>query len=501
MMLNNPIASWNVIIAGCNKRGFDLEALASNMLKDFSLKPDKFTLASILSACANLEKAICDLKSQYHCFTALLDGYIKLGDIKPARQIFDSLRDRDVVAWTALIVGYVRNGLNNDVLELFRLMIKEGPKPNNYTFAAILSVSSTMVSLDQGKQIHASAMRSGEVLSVSVSNSLITMYSKGGSINAAKKKITERDIASWNVIIAGRNKRGFDLEALASNMLKDSSLKPDKFTLASILSACANLEKAICDLKSQYHCFTALLDGYIKLGDIKPARQIFDSLRDRDVVAWTALIVGYVRNGLNNDVLELFRLMIKEGPKPNNYTFAAILSVSSTMVSLDQGKQIHASAMRSGEVLSVSVSNSLITMYSKGGSINAAKKVHKNVDLAKVAAERLLLIDPENNGAYSALANLYSAHGKWEDAARVRKSMKDRGVKKEQQGFSRIQIQNTVHVFGIEDGMHPQKDAIYKMTEKIRKEINWGKKKLLGFIPDTQSVLNDLEGKGERTDS
>ncbi|PON33527.1 Tetratricopeptide-like helical domain containing protein [Trema orientale] len=209
--------------------------------------------------------------------------------------------------------------------------------------------------------------------------------------------------------------------------------------------------RAICDLKSQYHCFTALLDGYIKLGDIKPARQIFDSLRDRDVVAWTALIVGYVRNGLNNDVLELFRLMIKEGPKPNNYTFAAILSVSSTMVSLDQGKQIHASAMRSGEVLSVSVSNSLITMYSKGGSINAAKKVfnlinrsgdtvHKNVDLAKVAAERLLLIDAENNGAYSALANLYSARGKWEDAARVRKSMKDWGVKKEQQGFSWIQI-------------------------------------------------------------
>ncbi|PON33526.1 Pentatricopeptide repeat [Trema orientale] len=68
---------------------------------------------------------------------------ISLGDIKPARQIFDSLRDRDVVAWTALIVGYVRNGLNDDVLELFRLMIKEGPKPNNYTFAAILSVSST----------------------------------------------------------------------------------------------------------------------------------------------------------------------------------------------------------------------------------------------------------------------------------------------------------------------------------------------------------------------
>ncbi|MCI20780.1 pentatricopeptide repeat-containing protein, partial [Trifolium medium] len=67
--------------------------------------------------------------------------------------------------------------------------------------------------------------------------------------------------------------------------------------------------------------------------------------------------------------------------------------------------------------------------------------VHKNVDLAKVAAEKLLLIDPNNSGAYSALANTLSACGKWDDAAKIRRLMKDRAVKKEQ-GFSWVQIQN-----------------------------------------------------------
>ncbi|KAI6692031.1 hypothetical protein NL676_019741 [Syzygium grande] len=121
------------------------------------------------------------------------------------------------------------------------------------------------------------------------------------------------------------------------------------------------------------------------------------------------------------------------------------------------------------------------------GSLLASCRVYKNVELAKFAAEKLLIIDPDNSGAYSALANLYMVCRKWEDAAKVRKSMKDRGVKKEQ-GTSWFQLRNEVHVFGVEDGLHPQKDAIYQTIDKIWKEI-----KKMGFVPDTESVMHDLE--------
>ncbi|PON32779.1 DYW domain containing protein [Parasponia andersonii] len=470
-MTERDIVSWNVIIAGYNQHGFDTEALAffSNLLQDYSLKPDKFTMASILSACANLERL--ELGKQIHAqiirnefetsvavrnalismyakcgalevakkilersrnssvnviaFTALLDGYIKLGDINPARQIFDSLINRDVVAWTAMIVGYVRNGLNNDALELFRLMIGEGPKPNNYTFAAILSVSSTMASLDHGKQIHASAIRLGEVMSISVSNSLISMYSKGGSISAAKKV--------FNMIY-----------------------------------------------------------------------------RFRDTVSWTSMIISLAQHGLGEESIQLFETMLGLGMKPDHITYVGVLSACTHVGLVEQGRSYY-NMMRNVHKIEPTLSHyaCMIDLFGRAGllqeafhfiesmpiepdvvawgSLLSSCKVHRNVGLAKVAAERLLLIEPENSGAYSALANLYSACGKWEDAAGVRKSMKDRGVKKEQ-GFSWVQIQNTVHVFGVEDGVHPEKDAIYKMMEKIWKEI-----KKLGFIPDTQSVLHDLE--------
>ncbi|TQE04533.1 hypothetical protein C1H46_009840 [Malus baccata] len=453
-MKERDIVSWNSLIAGYNQHGLDMETLTtfSCMLQDSVLQPDKFTLASILSACANLEKL--ELGKQIHAhivraelgtydavknalitmyaksgglaiaqkileqcvtsdlnviaFTALLHGYIKLGDIMPARQIFDALRDRDVVAWTVMIVGYVQNGLNNDALELFMSMIKLGPKPNSYTLAAMLSVSSSLASLDHGKQIHASAMRSGEVHSVSVSNALISMYSKAGSISGAKKV--------FNLIYS-----------------------------------------------------------------------------NRDTVSWTSMIIALVQHGHGEDAIELFEKMLSHGIKPDHITYVGVLSACIYVGLVEQGRSYY-NLMRNVHKIEPTHSHyaCMIALLRRAGllqeafnfiqslpvepdviawgSLLSCCKVHKNVDLAKVAAERLLLIDPDNSGAHSALANLYSACGRWEEAAQVRRSMKNKGVKKEQ-GFSWIQIQNKVHVFGVDDGVHMQKEAIYKMMEKIWKEI------------------------------
>ncbi|KAL3584082.1 hypothetical protein D5086_015143, partial [Populus alba] len=387
-------------------------------------------------------------------------------------------------------------GRFEDAIKIFVDMVKDKVLPTQFTLTNVLASCAATGSRGIGKKVHSFVVKLGLHACVPVANSLLNMYAKTGDLKMAKvvfdrmklrntsswnamislhmncgrvdlalaqfELLSERDIVSWNSMIAGCNQHGFDNEALQffSSMLKDTSLKPDRFSLASALSACASLEKL--SLGKQIHgyivrtmfdasgavgnalismyaksggveiarriieqsgisdldviAFTALLDGYVKLGDITPARQIFNSLKDPDVVAWTAMIVGFVQNGLNNDAIE----------------------------------------------------------------------VYKNVDLAKVAAERLLLIEPNNSGAYSALANVYSSCGKWDDAAKIRKLMKARGVKKEQ-GLSWVQIQNKTHVFGVEDGLHPQKDEIYKMMDKIWKEI-----KKMGFAPDTESVLHDL---------
>ncbi|XP_010555343.1 PREDICTED: pentatricopeptide repeat-containing protein At2g22070 [Tarenaya hassleriana] len=471
-MSERDIITWNSMISGYNRHRCDLEALKifSKMVTDSSLSPDRFTFASVLSACANLEKL--DSGKQIHghiirtefdlsgvvenalismysksggvetarriveqkgssdlkieAFTALLDGYIKLGDINPARTLFDSLRDRDVIAWTAMIVGYEQHGLYVEALSLFRSMVAEGQRPNSYTFAAMLSVTSSLASIGHGKQIHASAIRSGEVYSVSASNALITMYAKTGNIALARRVFNsipgKRDTVSWTSMIIAFAQHGHGEEALEifEKMLTEEGLRPDHITYVGVLSACTHV--GMVDRGRWY--FRMMKE----LHRIEPTLSHYASMVD---------LLG--RAGLLREAREFVEKMPIE---PDAVTWGALLS---------------------------------------------ACRVHKNVELGKFAGERLLLIEPDNSGAYLAMANLYSACGKWDEAAKVRKTMKEGRVKKDK-GLSWIEVKHKVHVFGVEDNAHPDKDEIYRAIGKIWEEI-----KKMGFLPDTASVLHDLE--------
>lgn len=470
-MAVRDLVSWNSLISGCSQRGFDIEALDIfyKMMTGSSLRPDIFTLTSVLSACANLGSL--DMGKQIHAYlirtksdadgpvknalismysksggvetarkvlessgtsnisviasTALLDGYIKLSDFNSARKIFNALRDRDVVAWTAMIVGYVQNGFNDHAIKLFRRMVTEGPEPNNYTLAAMLSLSSNLASLNHGKQIHAAALRLGEVLSISVSNALINMYAKAGSIGGARRVF---DLIQWK----------------------------------------------------------------------------------QDTVSWTSMVIALAQHGFGQDALELFEKMLRLGIRPDHITYVGVLSACIHIGLVEQGRNYY-NLMQVAHKIEPTSSHyaCMIDLYGRAGllkeaqdfienmpvepdviawgSLLASCKVHKNVELARVAADRLLLIDPGNSGAYSALANTYSACGKWDDAARIRKSMKDRGVKKDK-GISWVEMKNEVHVFGAEDELHPQRDAIYEEMANLWEEI-----KKMGFVPDTEAVLHDLD--------
>ncbi|CAI0428858.1 unnamed protein product [Linum tenue] len=472
-MSQHDIITWNSMISGFNQLGHDNKALRffSSMMKDPSLKPNRFTLGSALSACANTENlkygkqihgyiirtkfdtsgavgnalvsvyAKCGGLEAAHrvinlrgidnlndvAFTALLDGYMKLGNIAPARQIFNSLEEKDVVAWTAMIVGYIQNGVHNAALELFRKMVKEGPTPNSHTLSAILGVCSNMASLNHGKQMHASILRSmNGRLSSSVASAIITMYSRSGSIADARKVFDlirwwNKDTTTWTSIIIALAQHGLGEDALQLfDQMQALSINPDHITYVGVLSAC------------------------IHIGHVEQGRGYFNLMQNVHNIEptlshYACMVDLFGRAGLLQEAYNLIRNMPIE---PDVIVWGSLLS---------------------------------------------ACKVHKNVELAKEAADKLLILDPENSGAYSSLANLYSASGKWEDAAKTRKLMKDNGVKKEQ-GSSWIQVGDSVHVFGADDVVHPRKLEIYEKMDGI-----WDEIKKMGFVPDTASVLHDLE--------
>ncbi|KAA8526703.1 hypothetical protein F0562_009068 [Nyssa sinensis] len=84
---------------------------------------------------------------------------------------------------------------------------------------------------------------------------------------------------------------------------------------------------------------------------------------------------------------------------------------------------------------------------------------------------------------------MYAHVGNWDDMAKVRKLMRDRRVKKEP-GCSWIEVENKVHVFLVDDAMHPEVQAVYNYLEQLRLEM-----RKLGYVPDTKFVLHDMESE------
>ena len=81
--------------------------------------------------------------------------------------------------------------------------------------------------------------------------------------------------------------------------------------------------------------------------------------------------------------------------------------------------------------------------------------MHGNVELGKIATEKLFELDLHNSGTHVLLSNIYAAAGRWEDAAKVRKMMREHGVQKEA-GLSWIEVKSKVHTFVSDDNLHRQ---------------------------------------------
>jgi pentatricopeptide repeat protein len=134
---------------------------------------------------------------------------------------------------------YEQNGLNSEVMDLFQVMLKEGIKPNAYTLAAISIVCASLAALDQGKQIHYRAIRSGEIDVILVLNAVLTMYARCGNADSAKwvfcKIQLRKQTVTWTsmVVVLAQHGMGEDSLDLSDEILK-LGVKPNNITYVGV---------------------------------------------------------------------------------------------------------------------------------------------------------------------------------------------------------------------------------------------------------------------------
>ncbi|URE43050.1 PPR repeat [Musa troglodytarum] len=103
-------------------------------------------------------------------------------------------------------------------------------------------------------------------------------------------------------------------------------------------------------------------------------------------------------------------------------------------------------------------------------SLLSACLAHSDAQLAEVAGKEIIRKEPDDDGVYVLLWNMYASSNRWEEALEMRKKMWNRKVVK-QPGCSWIEVDGFVHEFLVEDRTHHLRSEIYVLLEGMAKQL------------------------------
>ncbi|KFK28546.1 hypothetical protein AALP_AA7G010600 [Arabis alpina] len=535
-MSERDVISWNSMINGYIDNGLAEEGLSVFVRMLCSgIEVDLATLVSVLAGCVDsrLGRAVhgiglkaCLGQEDRFC-NKLLDMYSKCGDLDSAKIVFAGMSDRrSVVSYTSLIAGYAREGLAGEAVKLFAEMEEEGISPDVYSVTAVLNCCARNRLLDEGKRVHEWIKENDMGFDMFVSNALMDMYAKCGSMREAELVFSEmpvKDIYSWNTVIGGYSKNCYANEALSlfSLMLEEKRVDPDERTVACLLPACASLsafdkgrEIHGYIMRNRYfsdrHIANSLVDMYAKCGALLLARMLFDEIASKDLVSWTVMIAGYGMHGFGKEAIALFNQMRQAGIEPDEISFVSVLYACSHSGLVDEGWRFF-NLMRYDCKIEPTLEHyaCIVDMLARTGNLLKAYRfienmpiqpdatiwgallcgcrIHHDVKLAEKVAEKVFELEPENTGYYVLMANIYAEAEKWEEVRKLRARIGRRGLRKNP-GCSWIEIKGRVNIFVAGDSSNPETEKIEAFLRGVRARMREE-----GLSPQTKYALIDAK--------
>lgn len=530
--------TFNAMISGYSKDGMD--ELAIKLFKEMQhmgLRPSDFTFAALLCASTGLDDAglaeqihglvvkanfICDV----YVGNALLDFYSKHDCVDDVRKLFDEMPELDGVSYNVVITAYAWQGLLRESFGLFRDLQLTRFDRRQFPFATMLSLAANLPDVEMGKQIHAQTVLTKADTDILVGNALVDMYAKCSSfreVNVIFANLSHRSSVPWTALISVYVQNECHEEALALfNEMRRTNVWGDQATFASTLKACASL--SLISLGKQIHSSiirsgfmsnvfsgSALLDMYAKSGSLKDAMLSFQEMPIRNVVSWNAMISAYAQNGDGEATIRLFNEMIHSGQQPDSVSFLCVLTACSHRGLVQEALWFFSSMTESYKIVPKKEHYaSVVDVLCRKGKFDDAEnlisnmpfepdeimwssvlnscRIHKNEDLAKKAADKLFNMDVlRDAAAYVNMSNIYAAAGQWNEVGKVKKAMRERGVKKVP-AYSWVEIKHKFHVFTANDTTHPQFEEIKKKIDTL--DIKMEKE---GYKPDTSCALHNVD--------
>ncbi|KAF0932749.1 hypothetical protein E2562_012090 [Oryza meyeriana var. granulata] len=371
--------------------------------------------------------------------TALLDMYSKCGLVASARKVFDEMPSRgDLVVWNALLACYARHGLPEHALALVVKIRGLGMCPDLVTWNIAVS----------GFALAGDDLMAGDI------------------VGAMQEDGFQPDVVTWTSRVSGSvlNFQYGRARALFRAMVASSSrVLPSSATISSILPAFANVAdmkhgkevhgySVVAGIEPELTVSSALVDMYAKCGLVLEARRIFDKMPQRSTVTWNSMIFGLANSGHCQEAIGLFDRMLRDGAQPDHLTFTAVLTACSYGGMVEVGKGLYRAMREYGVEPRLEHYACMVHLLGRAGrlaeaydfikamplepdsfvwgALLGACRSHGNVELAELAASRLLAVEPDNAASCLLLSSALANAGKQDDVFKIKKLVKRRRLKK-----------------------------------------------------------------------
>ncbi|KAG6498879.1 pentatricopeptide repeat-containing protein At4g22760-like [Zingiber officinale] len=501
----SPSSSWTQAIRSAAALGRPRRALAlyADMPRS-GYCPDPFAAAVALKACARIaskliaasihcqlhklgfhshvypQTALADFYSKFEgmeaarklfdeipvknvvSWNSILSMYLRAGELELARRTFHEMPVRDVVSWNSIISGYAKAGDMDTAAELFDRM----PERNSASWNGMISGYINRGDMGMAREFFDEMPIRNNVSWIA----MISGYTKCGDVVSARNifnQIEKKDLYIWNAMIACYAQNGCPTEAIQSfNRMRklDSGVELDEMTFSSVISSCSQLGNLrfglwieqymhLLGIELDDHLRTAFIDLYSKCGRLEKSFELFAELRKRDIVSYSAMIMGCGINGRSNDAVELFQRMLGEKILPNSVTFIGLLSAYNHAGLVEEGYRCFASMSKKYKIAPMVDHYAIIVdlLGRKGrldeayrlirkmpmqphvgiwGALLMASRLHGNIELGEIAARNCFKMEPKEIGYYILLARLYTEVGKISKAEKVRKMVEEKGLSK-----------------------------------------------------------------------
>lgn len=341
-------------------------------------------------------------------WNSMVDGYAKCGDLVTARGTFESMPVRDVVSWSALIAGYVKGGDYREALAIFERMLIEGPRANEVTMVSVLCACAHLGALELGTRMHDYVESNSLRLTLMLRTSLVDMYAKCGSIEEAWRVFREVPTDQTDVLI-----------------------------------------------------WNAMIGGLATHGLSKESLELFEEMQSLgimpDEITYLGLLCACAHGGLVDDARQFFDSLNTNGMTPKIEHYACMVDVLGRAGCLDEAYEF---------VMTMPFEPTASML----GALLSGCSTHGRVDLGEIVGKKLIELEPDHDGRYIGLSNVYAVARRWDDARTMREAMEKRGVKK-LPGFSTLEVDGILHRFIAHDKSHPQSMGIYLMLTSIAKQM------------------------------